>query len=131
MRATSFRYRAAASVAADLPPCFHALRLPSGAPGDGPPCIRQRPLGIAGDWHGSPLRVRAPQRGARCIGAARERRCCRSDPAFSRPRGGAQGSGVQISPGTPFFRKIMLPPTSWLNCDPLAISLLRPTDYQS
>jgi hypothetical protein len=29
-----------------------------------PPCIRQRPFGIAGDWHGDPRRVFAPHRGA-------------------------------------------------------------------
>jgi hypothetical protein len=28
-----------------------------------PPCIRQRPFGIAGCRHGCPLRIRAPQRG--------------------------------------------------------------------
>jgi hypothetical protein len=31
-------------VAAERPPYFHALRLSLGAPGDGPPHIRQRPL---------------------------------------------------------------------------------------
>ena len=45
-----------------------AFLLPFGAPGDAPPCIRQRPFAIAGDWHGVPLRVRAPQRGLRCMG---------------------------------------------------------------
>ena len=35
---------------------MNAFRLPIGAPGDGPPCIRHRPLGIAGDWHGFPFR---------------------------------------------------------------------------
>jgi hypothetical protein len=30
----------------------------------GPPCIRQRPLGIAAARHGAPDRVLAPQRGA-------------------------------------------------------------------
>jgi len=29
-----------------------------------PPCIRHRPLRIAGDWHGVAFRVRAPQRRA-------------------------------------------------------------------
>ena len=38
-----------------------------GAPGDLPPCILQRLFGIAGDWHGFPLRVRAPQRGLWCM----------------------------------------------------------------
>jgi ParB family transcriptional regulator, chromosome partitioning protein len=32
------------------------------------PCIRQRPFGIAGAWHGRPLRVRARHFDARCIG---------------------------------------------------------------
>ena len=31
-----------------------------------PPCIRHRPLVIAGDWHGVPVRVCAPQRGQDC-----------------------------------------------------------------
>src|SRR3954452_10644431 len=34
-------------------PCFSALLFPCGAPGDFPPCIRQRPFFIAGDWHHS------------------------------------------------------------------------------
>ena len=42
-------------------PCFQACLLPLGAPGDRPPCMRQRPFGIAGDRHGFPLLVRAPQ----------------------------------------------------------------------
>jgi hypothetical protein len=41
---------------------------PSGAPGDGPPCIRQRPFGIAGDRQGVPLRVFAPHLGLECMG---------------------------------------------------------------
>src|SRR6266567_3987920 len=49
-------------------PCFSAFLLPFGAPGDFPPCIRQRPFGIAGDRHGLPLRVRALHRGLRCMG---------------------------------------------------------------
>jgi len=44
------------------------LALPFGAPGDFPPCIRHRPFGIAGDRHGLPLLVFAPQRGDRCMG---------------------------------------------------------------
>src|ERR1700738_3727404 len=44
--------------------------LPFGAPGDIPPCIRQRPFGIAADRHGLPLLVRAPHRGLWCMGAA-------------------------------------------------------------
>jgi len=43
-------------------------RLPFGAPGEGPPCIRQRPFAIAGDWHRLPLRVVAPQRALCCMG---------------------------------------------------------------
>jgi hypothetical protein len=41
-------------------PCFSAFRLPKGAPGDAPPCIRQRPFSIAGDWHAPPARRLAP-----------------------------------------------------------------------
>jgi hypothetical protein len=37
---------------------LNAFLLPFGAPGDGPPCIRQRPFGIAGDWQGFPFLVR-------------------------------------------------------------------------
>jgi hypothetical protein len=33
-----------------------------------PPCIRQRPLGMAGDWQGVPFRVFAPHRGLWCMG---------------------------------------------------------------
>ena len=35
-----------------------------GRPGDVPPCIRQRPFGMAGEQHGFPDRVRAPH----CMG---------------------------------------------------------------
>lgn len=49
-------------------PCLNMpLRSPFGAPGDAPPCMRQRPFGIAGARHGVALRVFAPQRGERCI----------------------------------------------------------------
>jgi hypothetical protein len=48
-------------------PCFKAFLFPFGAPGDGPPCIRQRPFFIAGDWQGFPLLVLAPQRGLDCM----------------------------------------------------------------
>jgi hypothetical protein len=41
---------------------LRAFLFPFGAPGDGPPCIRQRPFGIAGDRHGLPRRVRARHR---------------------------------------------------------------------
>src|SRR5215468_4499738 len=61
----SSRRRAMAS--ALYHPCFRAFLFPFGAPGDGPPCIRQRPFGIAGDWQGLPLRVFAPQRGLDCM----------------------------------------------------------------
>src|SRR4029079_4498856 len=44
-----------------------ALLLPLGAPGDLPPCIRQRPLAIAGDRQGLPFLVFAPHRALRCI----------------------------------------------------------------
>ena len=49
-------------------PCLKAFVLPTGAPGDAPPCIRQRPFVIAGDRHGIPLLVLAPHRGLRCMG---------------------------------------------------------------
>src|SRR4029077_4291281 len=49
-------------------PCLTAFLFPFGAPGDRPPCIRQRPFCIAGDRHRLPLRVRAPHRGLRCRG---------------------------------------------------------------
>src|ERR1700730_17065194 len=42
--------------------CLKAFVLPFGAPGDIPPCIRQRPFGIAADRQRLPLRVRAPHR---------------------------------------------------------------------
>jgi len=45
-----------------------AFLLPFGAPGALPPCIRQRPFRIAGDWQGVPARVRARQLGLRCMG---------------------------------------------------------------
>jgi hypothetical protein len=48
-------------------PCLNAFRLPFGAPGEGPPCIRHLPFAIAGDRQGFPLRVLAPQRLARCL----------------------------------------------------------------
>ncbi|MEG8223913.1 hypothetical protein OSJ57_25455, partial [Sphingomonas sp. HH69] len=53
------------STSAERFPCFHAFRLPLGAPPLVPPCIRQRfrPL-TAGDWQGFPDRVLAPHRGA-------------------------------------------------------------------
>jgi hypothetical protein len=43
------------------------VSIPFGAPDDGPLCIRHLPFAIPGDWHGFPLRVRAPQRLARYI----------------------------------------------------------------
>ena len=53
---------------AEYRPCLYAFLFPVGAPGDVAPCIRQRPFGVAGDWHGIPLRVLAPQRELRCMG---------------------------------------------------------------
>jgi hypothetical protein len=41
---------------------------PFGAPGELPPCIRHLPFGIAGERHGLPVLVLAPQRGDRCMG---------------------------------------------------------------
>jgi hypothetical protein len=40
---------------------FQAFPFPLGGPVDVPPCIRQRPFFIAGDWHGAPRRVRLNQ----------------------------------------------------------------------
>jgi hypothetical protein len=68
--------RRASVKARDRRPCFQlATRLrsfPSGVRGPVlmPPCIRQRPFGIAGDWHRVRLRVSAPQRGLWCISVA-------------------------------------------------------------
>ena len=42
-------------------PCIQAFRLPFGAPVEEPPCMRQRPLGMAGDLHAFSVLVRAPQ----------------------------------------------------------------------
>src|SRR6476659_799243 len=61
------RNRRRARASAVYHPCFSAFLFPFGAPGEGPPCIRQRPFGIAGDWQGLPLRVFAPQRGLDCM----------------------------------------------------------------
>jgi len=33
------------------------LLFPFGAPSDAPPCVRQRPFGIAGDRHGLPRKA--------------------------------------------------------------------------
>jgi len=66
MRLEISRRRAIAS--AVKRPCLRAFLFPLGGPGDFPPCIRQRPFGIAGDRHGCPCRVRAPHRGLRCMG---------------------------------------------------------------
>ena len=52
----------------DHRPSLSAFLLPLGAPGDLPPCMRHLPFGIAGDWHGLPFLVRAPQRGLWCMG---------------------------------------------------------------
>jgi hypothetical protein len=62
--------RRSASTTAERWPCFsgaaRARARPSAvrAPVDFPPCIRQRPLPIAGPRQGRPARVRAPQRRA-------------------------------------------------------------------
>ena len=66
MSAAAFRRWAIA--AAVKRPCLKAFVLPTGAPGDAPLCIRQRPFVIAGDRHDIPLLVRAPHRGLRCMG---------------------------------------------------------------
>ncbi|BAI97993.1 hypothetical protein SJA_C1-31590 [Sphingobium indicum UT26S] len=65
MRSAALTNFNSASVCAERSPCFHALRLPIGAPQLLPPCILHRcfPL-TAGERHSAPVRVRAPQRGA-------------------------------------------------------------------
>ena len=55
--------RRLAMAAAVYRPCFRAFRLPFGAPGLAPPCMRHLPFGMAGDWQDIPERVRAQQRG--------------------------------------------------------------------
>ncbi len=72
IRLTSVRFaRNAFRFAAERCPCVvcAAVRaaFPSGVRGPvlRPPCIRHRPFAIAGARHAHPLRVRAPQRGAR------------------------------------------------------------------
>jgi hypothetical protein len=47
---------------------LETLLLPFGGPGDIPPCIRQRPFGVAGDWQQLPRLVFAPHRGLKCMG---------------------------------------------------------------
>jgi hypothetical protein len=42
-------------------PCLRACWLPLGAPGECPPCSRQRPFAMGDSRHGVPWRVRAPQ----------------------------------------------------------------------
>ena len=67
----SLRSRAAWRASAPRPPCFSGARRHRSRPSvvrgpvEAPPCLWQRPLGIAGARHRSPLRLRrAPQRGA-------------------------------------------------------------------
>src|SRR6476469_1048840 len=69
-RTRSFNFWRSAIASRVYFPCFRALRLPRGAPDPGaPPCIRQRFLPwTAGDPHGFPERVLAPQRGQESIG---------------------------------------------------------------
>jgi hypothetical protein len=62
------RWRLADIEVAEYNPCFSAFLFPFGAPGEGPPCILQRPFAIPGDWHGFPLRVRARHFDPRGIG---------------------------------------------------------------
>lgn len=68
---TSSRTRfCSALLSEEYSPCFQRerrdLAKPSGVRGPvlAPPCIRQRPLRIAGDWHAVPRRVLAPHLGA-------------------------------------------------------------------
>src|SRR5271166_4777847 len=77
-------------------PCFQLARLERAKPALvrgpvlAPPCIRQRPLRIAGPLHGVPLRVLAPHRGAMPgspVGL----------PFFNHPRRFAWGSLIAIS----------------------------------
>ena len=57
-----------ASASAVRRPCLRAFRLPRGGPAQAP-CILHRRLPLtAGDRHGLPDLVRAPQRGDRCMG---------------------------------------------------------------
>ena len=72
---SAFRARSSDAIARRLAiasavysPCLRAFLLPFGAPGDFPPCIRQRPFGIAGDLHRLPPLVRAPHRRLKCMG---------------------------------------------------------------
>ena len=61
--------RRSAIISAERPPwivrAFLIRSIPSAVRGpvDFPPCIRHLPFGIAGDRHGLPILVRAPQRG--------------------------------------------------------------------
>ncbi len=43
-------------------PCSSAFLFPFGAPGELPPCILQRPFGMAGPWQGRPPRAAAHRR---------------------------------------------------------------------
>src|SRR3979411_551081 len=67
-RTSAANSRRSAMASAVKRPCLKAWLLPVGAPGDAPPCIRQRPFVIAGEWHGVPVLVRARQRGLKCMG---------------------------------------------------------------
>jgi hypothetical protein len=67
-RTNAANSRRSAIASAVKRPCLKAWLLPFGAPGEAPPCIRQRPFIIAGDWHGVPALVRARQRGLKCMG---------------------------------------------------------------
>src|SRR3984957_1548131 len=67
-RTSAVRCRRSPMASALQRPCLRAFLLPLPAPGALPPCIRQRPLAIAGDWQGVLVRVRAWQRGLRCMG---------------------------------------------------------------
>jgi len=71
--------------------------LPMGAPlPAAPPCIRHRRFPrTAGDWHGFPLRVRAPHRGARFMGSFS--RC--ASPLLSAPTSRGDGTYDRLSAG--------------------------------
>jgi hypothetical protein len=67
-RASAIAWRRRSIAAPERSPCFHIPCFgPGGAPGDAPPCIRQRRrFRTAGPRQGVPRRVRAPQRGQAC-----------------------------------------------------------------
>jgi len=91
-------------------PCFQALRLAVGGPDAAPPCIRQRrPPRNAGARHGTPFRVRAPQRRAADIGTVSRRWLDLPRPQIS---GRDALAGKQNLSALVSF--LQLPPLSWI-----------------